>query len=113
MIRATIEHEPQLVIEIHPAPTDPNELNQAQARQERARRNEACWQQIGKQLYAQHRGKYICFAGGEPFVADSPQEAKSKGTAAHPEDDSSFVIHVPKERILRIYAYQRTVGHLQ
>ena len=109
MIRAIGQHEPQIVMEIHPAPTDPEELAKMRARQARGKLNEACWQTNAKEIYTQHRGKYICFAGGEYFVADSALEGKAKGRHAHPEDDSSMVLYVPKERMLRIYANRRPV----
>jgi hypothetical protein len=112
MIRVIGHWEPNIVVEYHPAPTDPEEVAKMRTRQERAKRNEACWQANAKEIYTQHRGKHICFAGGEFFVADSAPEAKAKGTAAHPEDDSSFVLYVPKERMLRIYANRRRLAPL-
>jgi hypothetical protein len=55
-------------------------------------------------VYAHYRGKCICVAGEELFVADTPEEAHALATAAHPEDDGSFVLYIPREKVARIYA---------
>jgi hypothetical protein len=41
------------------------------------------------------------------FAADEPETAWSLAKAAHPEDDGSFIIYVPREKVARIYDYQR------
>lgn len=109
MIRATQELNSPMVVEFHPPPTDPAELARLLERQERRKRNEACWQSNAKLLYTQHRGKDICFAGGEYFVADDPREALAFAKAAHPDDDARFLIYVPKVKMVRIYANRRCV----
>lgn len=55
-------------------------------------------------MYAQHRGKYICIAGEELFVADTVKEAIALATTAHPDDDGWFTRFIPKEKVARVYA---------
>ena len=89
--------------------TDPVELAKARAQRERFDRNAAWLQAHAHEVYSQHRGKFICIAGEELFVADTATEAEALGAAAHPEDDGSFVHYIPKENIPRIYADCRPV----
>lgn len=85
--------------------TDPVELAKAQAQRERFERNFAWFQAHVKAIYQQYRGKNVCIAGQELFVADRAAAAWALGEAAHPEDDGSFVQHIPLEKVARIYAY--------
>ena len=89
--------------------SDPAELAQAQAQDERFDRNWAWFQQYASELYASNRGKCLCIAGQEPFVSDTAEVALKLATAAHPEDDGRFTIYIPRERMDRIYADQRYV----
>lgn len=84
--------------------TDPEELAKARAQRERFDRNAAWLQAHATEVYSCHRGKCICIAGEELFVADTPEEALALATAAHPEDDGRFVHYIPRERLARIYA---------
>jgi hypothetical protein len=56
------------------------------------------------EVYSKHRGKCICIAGQELFVADTVTEAVAKARAAHPEDQGLFTRYIPKEKVARIYA---------
>jgi len=85
--------------------TDPGELAAARARREQFDRNAAWLQSHAAEVYSQHRGKCICIAGQELFVADTPREALGKATAAHPEDKGRFIHYIPKEKVPRVYAY--------
>ena len=87
--------------------TDPQELAEAQARRSRFDRNETWLQARVAEIYRRHRGKYICIAGEELFVADAPDAAYASGKSAHPEDDGRFVRYIPKEKLPRVYADQR------
>jgi hypothetical protein len=87
--------------------TDPEELAKAQAQQERFDRNAAWLQANAAEVYPRYRGKCICIAGEELFVADTPEEALALATAAHPEDDGRFLRYIPREKVARIYAHQR------
>ena len=59
--------------------TDPQELAEAQARRSRFDRNETWLQARVAEIYRRHRGKYICIAGEELFVADAPDAAYASG----------------------------------
>lgn len=85
--------------------TDPEELAKARAQRERFDRNSAWLQAHVSEIYSRQRGKCICIAGEELFVADTPEEALALATTAHPEDDGSFLRYIPKEKIARIYAH--------
>ena len=86
--------------------TDPDEIAEAQAQRERFDRNSAWLQAHSQEIYARHRGKCVCVAGEEAFVADTPEEAMALGRAAHPDDDGSFIQYVPRERYARIHAHR-------
>ncbi len=84
--------------------TDPDELAKARAQRERFDRNTAWLQTHAAEVYRRYRGKCICIAGEELFVADSPEQAQALAAAAHPEDDGRFLRYIPREKIDRIYA---------
>ncbi|NOT57341.1 MAG: hypothetical protein HOP18_22285 [Deltaproteobacteria bacterium] len=85
--------------------TDPEEITKAQAQRERFDRNWAWFQAHVPEIYSQQRGKCICIAGEELFAADTPKEAIALATAAYPEDEGRFVHYIPREKVIRIYAY--------
>jgi len=85
--------------------TNPEELAEARAQREQFDQNSAWLQANASEVCSRHRGKCICVAGEELFVADTSSEALAKATAAHPHDRGRFVHHTPKERLPRIYAY--------
>jgi hypothetical protein len=85
--------------------TDPEEIAKAQAQRERFDRNWVWFQAHVPEIYSQQRGKCICIAGEELFAADTPKEAIALATAAHPEDEGRFVHYIPREKVIRIYAY--------
>jgi hypothetical protein len=91
--------------------TDPEEVRQFQARQERFARNLAWLEAHASEVYS-HRGKVFCIAGQELFVGDDPKEVRARARAAHPEDDGLFTQIVPQERGARIYANRRFVAPL-
>jgi hypothetical protein len=95
------QHQFPIVMELV---TDPGELAKARAQRDRFDRNSAWLQAHANQVYAQHRGKCVCVAGEELFVADSPEQAVALAKAAYPKDDGSFVRYIPKENVPRIYA---------
>lgn len=84
--------------------TDPEELAEARARRTRFDRNEVWLQAHAAEIYRRHRGRYICIAGKELFVADTPEAAYASARSAHPEDDGRFVRYIPKEKLPRVYA---------
>lgn len=94
------QHGPLVMEEV----TDPEHLGKARALRARFDRNAAWLQAHASEVYPRHRGKCICIAGEELFVADTPEAALALGTTAHPDDDGSFVHYVPREKLARIYA---------
>lgn len=82
--------------------TDPVEIATNRARWEKSERNSAWFEKRSGDIFDQNPGKYICVAGEELFVADSALEAKALGRAAHPDDDGSFVLRIPRERTIRV-----------
>ena len=84
--------------------TDPVELAKARAQRERFDRNAAWLQAHASEVYPRYRGKCICIAGEELFVADTPEEAWALALAAHPDDDGRFMRYIPREKLARIYA---------
>ncbi|MDH3599122.1 MAG: hypothetical protein OEU26_05720 [Candidatus Tectomicrobia bacterium] len=99
--------QPQIVME---EVSDPDELEQARAQDARFARNWAWFEVHAADIYATHRGKCICIAGEELFVADTPEEALTLAMAAHPNDDGRFTRLIPLERMPRVYADQRCVA---
>lgn len=90
--------------------SDPVELEQARRQDARFARNWAWFEAHAAEIYAAHRGKCICVAGEELFVADTPKAALALATAAHPHDDGRFTRLIPLERMPRIYADQWRVA---
>jgi len=84
---------------------DPEALAKARAQRKRFDRNAAWLQAHASEVYPRYRGKCICIAGEELFVADTPEEAMALASAAHPEDDGSFVHYIPRDKVARIYAH--------
>ena len=78
--------------------TDPVELNKAWAQDERFERNWAWFEAHAAEIYAAHRGKCICIAGAELFVADTPEEAPAVAIAAQPDDNGRFTRLIPHEK---------------
>ncbi len=77
--------------------TDPEELAQARARDERFARNSAWLQAHATEIYTQYRGKCICVAGEELFIADTPEEVLAQARTAHPEEAGSILIrYIPR-----------------
>lgn len=85
--------------------TDPVELSAARAQREQFDRNSEWLQAHATEVYSAHRGKCICIAGGDLFVADTASEALAQATAAHPHDKGRFVHYIPHEKVPRIYAH--------
>lgn len=85
--------------------TDPEEVARARAQRERFDRNAAWLQANAKEVYTRHRGKCICIAGEELFVADTPEAVLALAKAAHPDDDGYFLHYIPREKLARIYAH--------
>ena len=96
---AIADNRPPIIME---EVTDPVEFAKAQAEWERCDRNTAWLQAHASEIYTRYRGKCICIAGEELFVADTPEEVLALAKAAHPEDDGRFVHYIPREQLTRI-----------
>lgn len=85
--------------------TDPGEMARIKAQRERFRRNADWLQARIPQIYGEHRGKHICVAGQELFVADTAPEVLAMARLAHPEDDGLLLRYIPRKKMERIYAH--------
>lgn len=79
-------------------------------RDARYERNAAWLQVHATEVYTRYRGKCICIAGEELFVADTPEEILVLATAVHSEDDGRFLYYISREKVARIYANAWGVG---
>src|SRR5213596_2506687 len=84
--------------------TDPEEIRAARAQRERFDRNAAWLQANADRVYRENRGRCICIAGEELFVADTAEAALAAAAAKHPDDNGRFVRYIPREKVARIYA---------
>src|SRR5438874_5403314 len=84
--------------------TDPEELARGRAWKVRADRNAAWLQEHAAEVYPRYRGKHLCVAGEELFVAESAREVLALARAAHPEDDGFLLRYIPRDKVARIYA---------
>jgi len=80
--------------------TDAIEVAEARAQRERFDRNSAWLQAHIAEVYSQYRGKCVCVAGEELFVADVAKEAIALATATHPDDNGWFTRYIPPKRPL-------------
>jgi hypothetical protein len=85
--------------------SDSDELVIARRQRKQFDRNSAWLQSHLAEIYAQHRGKCICIAGEELFVAATTEEAIAQARARHPDDQGWFTRYIPQERLARIYAH--------
>jgi hypothetical protein len=90
--------------------SDPTTLAASLARRERFDRNADWLEAHGDEMFALYRGKCICIAGQEAFVADTSSEAVAMAREAHPDDDGYYICRVPKEKAIRIYASRQCVA---
>lgn len=87
--------------------TDSIEIAESAQRRAAFDRNAAWLQAHASEVYAQNRGKVICIAGEELFVADTTQAAVAAALACHPSDPGMFVRYIPREKVTRVYADRR------
>ena|SRR5262245_11344686 len=90
--------------------TDTTELTKAQRQDERFARNWAWFEAHAAEIDTQYRGKCICIAGEELFVADTLEEVLRKATTVHPEDDGRFTSIIRKEKGTRVYVDRRRMA---
>jgi hypothetical protein len=92
--------------------TDPAELAASRTRAEKFDRNADWLVAHASEVFTRHRGRFICIAGQELFVADSVAEVLALARAAHPDDDGQYLRYIPREKLDRIYANRRTLDGL-
>jgi hypothetical protein len=97
----TAHHTPFTLEEV----TDPAVGIHAQAQRARFERNAAWLQAHAAEIYPRYRGKHICIAGETLFVGETPDEAWTLATAAHPDDDGRFLYYIPREPLARVYVH--------
>jgi hypothetical protein len=85
--------------------TDAQEAAKMKAQRERFRKNSDWLQAHIPEVYAQHRGKHICVAGQELFVADTAPQVVAMARQAHPHDDGLLLRYIPREKLERVYAH--------
>lgn len=85
--------------------TDPEEIRKAREQRRQFDRNSAWLQANISEVCSNHRGRVICIAGEELFVANTAREAIAAATTAHPEDNGWFTRIIPLEKVPRIYAF--------
>ena len=78
---------------------DVDEVAKARKQRERFDQNAAWLQRHISGIYSEHRGKFICIAGEELFVADTVKEAITQASVAHPDDDGWFTRYIPEEKV--------------
>lgn len=99
MIR-TAANDNRLMIDVE---SDPDVCAEIAARFERRQQNERWLVEHAAVAYS-HRGKYICIAGQQFFVADTAEQAIRAAESAHPYDDGRFTLYIPIDKAPRIYA---------
>ena len=92
---------------------DPEEIAKANAQREQFRKNSDWLEAHIGEVYSKHRGKCICVAGQELFVADTGPEVVELARKAHPEDKGRLMRYIPLERLERIYAHCRSVENVR
>jgi hypothetical protein len=105
-VREVKMEESRVVMEFD-GPASPEEAAAWRRRREQFDRNSAWLQAHILEIGEQCRGKHICIAGQELFVADTVLEAIAQAKAVHPDDGGWFTQYIPKERHVRIYALRR------
>jgi hypothetical protein len=83
--------------------TDANEIANARGQRDSFDRNAAWLQRHIAEVYSRHRGKCICVAGEELFVAETAKEAIARARAAHPQDRGWFTRYIPRHKRAMIY----------
>jgi hypothetical protein len=87
--------------------TNAAEIARARQRREQADRNWNWLRQHLEELAPANRGRYVCVAGEEAFIADDPAEARRLARAAHPDDEGSVLHRFRTPNRPLIYAHTR------
>ena len=60
-------------------------------------------------VFKLYRGRFVAASAGELFVGDSREEVERLARQKHP-DDVPHIRYIPREKVYRIYACQRSVA---
>src|SRR3989442_12246690 len=95
----------QVTIEEHPTTPEMARLF------EQAERNMTWLSEHAEELeiFKRHRGRYVAAAGGELFVADTPEEVERLARQKHPYE-MPHVRYIFRENRSRIYACKRDLA---
>ncbi len=85
--------------------TNPEEIRLAKEQRRQFDRNRE-WLRINvPDVFDKHRGRVICVANEELFVADTAEEVILAARKAHPDEMGWFTQIIPREKVPRIYAF--------
>lgn len=87
--------------------TDPVEIERARQRREQSDRNWEWFRVRIADLARGNRGRYVCVAGQETFLADDPAEARRLAREAHPGDEGVILYRFRTSNRPLIYAHSR------
>jgi hypothetical protein len=68
----------------------------------RAERNTTWFEAHAADIYRTHRDRFICVAGQELFVAETPEAVLAAAQTKHPDDDGRIIRYIPAEKLVRI-----------
>jgi hypothetical protein len=83
--------------------TDPDEIRQANEQRRQFDRNRDWFRTNVPDAFEKYRGRVICVANEELFVADTSEEVIAAAMTAHPKATGWFTRIIPREKIPRIY----------
>jgi hypothetical protein len=91
---------------------DSVEVARRRAQDERAKRNSDWLQSHWSDLLPRARDNFLVVAGGQAFIADTPEAAWALACKTHPEDDGALGQYVFPREGPRIYANRWPVASL-
>lgn len=98
---AHFTHESPVQLEVV---TDAGELARSRKQDEQFDRNSDWLESHAAEVYPQCRGRHVCVAGQELFVAATAEQALDLAQAAHPDDEGILLRYIPCKKVTRIYA---------
>jgi hypothetical protein len=99
---AHFNHESPVQFEVV---TDAGELARSRKQDEQFDRNSDWLESHAAEVYPQCRGRHVCVAGQELFVASTAEQALDLAQAAHPDDEGILLRYIPCKKVTRIYAH--------
>lgn len=87
--------------------TDPEEMAHFENDWQKLERNAAWLDAHAGEIYREHRDRFICVAGEELFVAETPEQVLAEAKAKHPDDNGRLVRYIPKQRRTNVASISR------